>query len=60
MIEHNITQTINFIEKIVPINLRGFQLLDLIKTELKSHITCYNSMPLIGWNNNIQTEEQIL
>ena len=25
----------------------GFQLLDLITTELKSHMTCYNSMPLI-------------
>ena len=29
-------------------HLRGFQLLDLIITELKSHMTCYNSMPLIG------------
>ena len=28
--------------------LGGFQLLDLITTELKSHMTCYNSMPLIG------------
>ena len=26
----------------------GFQLLDLIIRELKSHMTCYNSMPLIG------------
>ena len=26
----------------------GFQLLDLIITELKSHMTCYISMPLIG------------
>ena len=26
----------------------GFQLLDLIITELKSHMTWYNSMPLIG------------
>ena len=26
----------------------GFQLLDLIIMELKSQITCYNSMPLIG------------
>ena len=26
----------------------GFQLLDLIIMELKSHMTCYNSMPLIG------------
>ena len=26
----------------------GFQLLDLIITELKSHVTFYNSMPLIG------------
>ena len=38
----------------------GFQLLDLIITELKSHMTCYNLMPLIGWNNSIQTGEQIL
>ena len=29
-------------------DLGGFQLLDLIITELKSHMTCYNSMPLIG------------
>ena len=28
--------------------LGGFQLLDLIITKLKSHMTCYNSMPLIG------------
>ena len=28
--------------------LGGFQLLDLIITELKSHMTCYSSMPLIG------------
>ena len=26
----------------------GFQLLDLILRELKSHMICYNSMPLIG------------
>ena len=26
----------------------GFHLLDLIITELKNHMTCYNSMPLIG------------
>ena len=26
----------------------GFQLLDLIITELKSHMNCYNSMPFIG------------
>ena len=38
----------------------GFQLLDLIITELKSHVTCYNSMNLIGWNYSIQTWEQIL
>ena len=41
----------------LPVNLRetrlarpglgGFQLLDLIITELKSHMTCYNSMSLI-------------
>ena len=29
-------------------NQGGFQLLDLIIMELKSHMTCYNSMPLIG------------
>ena len=29
-------------------HLGGFQLLDLIIRELKSHITCYKSMPLIG------------
>ena len=29
-------------------DLGGFQLLDLIIPELKSHMTCYNSMPLIG------------
>ena len=28
--------------------LGGIQLLDLIITELKSHMTCYNLMPLIG------------
>ena len=28
-------------------NAGGFQLLDLIITVLKSHMTCYNSMPLI-------------
>ena len=38
----------------------GFQLLDLIITELKNHMTCYKSMPLIGWNYSIQTGEQIL
>ena len=38
----------------------GFQLLNLIITELKSHMTYYNSMPLIGWNYSIQTGEQIL
>ena len=41
------------------LDLGGFQLLDLIITELKSHMTCYNLMPLIGWNNSIQTGEQI-
>ena len=35
-------------------------IVDLIVTELKSHMTCYNSMPLIGWNYSIQTGEQIL
>ena len=29
------------------IDLGGFQLLDLIITELKSHMTGYNPMPLI-------------
>ena len=37
-----------------------FQLLDFIIMELKSHMTCYNSMPLIGKNYSIQTGEQIL
>ena len=37
-----------------------FQLLDLIIKELKSHMTCDNSMHLIGWNYSIQTGEQIL
>ena len=41
-------------------DLGGFQLLDLIITELKSHMTCYNSTSLIGWNTSIQTGEQIL
>ena len=31
-------------------HLGGFQLLNLIITELKSHMNCYNSMPLIGLN----------
>ena len=38
----------------------GFQLQDLIITELKSHKTCYNSIPLIGWNYSIKTREEIL
>ena len=38
----------------------GFQLLDLIIMELKSHMTRYKLMPLIGWNYSIQTREQIL
>ena len=29
------------------LNHGGFQLLDLIITELKNHMTCYNSMPLV-------------
>ena len=41
-------------------NWEGFQFLDLIITDLKSYMSCYNSMPLIGWNYNIQTREQIL
>ena len=45
-----------------PVNevLGGFQLLYLIVTELKSHMTYYKSMPLIGWNYSIQTGELIL
>ena len=31
-----------------PLHLGGFQLLYLIITELKSHMTCYNSTLLIG------------
>ena len=38
----------------------GFQLVDSIITEIKNHMTCYNSMPLIGWNYSIQTGEQIM
>ena len=30
----------------------GFQLLGLIITQLKSHMTCYNPMPLIELKNN--------
>ena len=41
-------------------DLGDFQLLDLIITVLKSHMTCYNSMALIGWNYSILTGEQIL
>ena len=40
-------------------NIGGFQLLDLILTELKSHMPRYNSMLLIDYNT-IQTAEQIL
>ena len=29
-------------------HIGGFQLLNLIIMELKSHMTCYNSMPLIS------------
>ena len=57
----------NLVESIIHIQkmkfcffIGGSQLLDLIITELKSHMTCYNSMPLIGWNYSIQTGEQIL
>ena len=32
-----------------------FQLEDLIITELKDHMICYNSMPLIGCNYSFQT-----
>ena len=41
-------------------NMGRFQLVDLIITELKDHMICYNSMPLIGWNYSIQTAVQIL
>ena len=40
--------------------LSGFQLVDLIIMELKDHMICYNSMPLIGWNYSIQHSVQIL
>ena len=37
---------------------RGFSVTTyLFITELKSHMTCYNSMLLIGWNYSIQTVE---
>ena len=42
------------------VSLGGVQLVDLIITELKCHVTCYDSIPLIGWNYSIQTGEQIL
>ena len=41
-------------------HMGGFQLLDLIIPELKSHMTGYNSMPVIGLNYSIQPGEQIL
>ena len=53
----NITLIVEIVEMIYDMfynfwkNLRymgGFQLLYLIITELKSHVTCYNSMPRIG------------
>ena len=37
-----------------------FQLVDLIIMELKDHMICYNSMPIIGWNYSIQHSVQIL
>ena len=40
--------------------LGGFHLVDLVIPELKSHMICYNSMPLIGSHYNIQTGEPIL
>ena len=40
LVTQRVTTTINV--------MGGFQLLDLIIRELKSHVTCYNSMPLIG------------
>ena len=42
------------------LSMVGFQLVDLIITELKNHMTCYKFSPLIGWNYSIQTGEQIL
>ena len=47
-------------EAILTKSFGGFQLLDLIITELKSDMICYNSMPLIGWNYSIQTGEKIM
>ena len=41
-----VTIWVNFVATIEAMG--GFQLLDLIITELKSHMTCYNSMPLIA------------
>ena len=37
-----------------------FQLLDLIITDFKSQMICYNPMPPVGWNNSTQTGGQIL
>ena len=41
-------------------NLGVFHLVDLVIPELTSHMTCYNSIPLIGWNYSIQSGDQIL
>ena len=35
--------------RFVSMNYGGFHFVDLIIKELKNQMTCYNSMPLIGW-----------
>ena len=37
----------------------GFHLVALVIRELKSHMICQNSSPIIGWNYSIQTGDQI-
>ena len=41
-------RTIGHITRYTRVHNGDFQLLDLIILELKSHMTCYNSIPLIG------------
>ena len=38
----------------------GFQLEDFNTSSVKNYMTCYDSIPLIGWNYSIQTGKQIL
>ena len=38
------------IDLLLPQQYGGFQLQDLIITELKSYMICYDAMSLVGWN----------